>query len=143
MVAMTVLGFANVVSRYAGYALAYTEELLVMMLVWLTLFGAAVGFKRRAHLGLGFFRERLPLSMQKGAEALSGLLTAGTVGLVVWLCLAYQIPDEIATRTTTAALDIPQFYYTLAIPVGGLAVMVRAIQSSWRIIREMDSELER
>ena len=136
MTFMTLLGFTNVVARYAGYSMAFTEELLVMAMVWLTLFGAAVGFKRGAHLGLSFFLEALPASFQKILEVAASLFTVGTVGMVVYLCIAYQIPDEIAMRTSTPALDIPQVYYTLAIPIGGAAVIVRVIQTSWRLARE-------
>ena len=136
MAFMTLLGFANVVARYAGYSLAFTEELLVTAMVWLTLFGAAVGFKRGAHLGLGFCKEALPPPFQKILEAAAALFTVGTVGLLVYLCVAYQIPDEIAMRTSTPALDIPQVYYTLAIPVGGAAVIARVVQASLRIARE-------
>ena len=51
MVFMTVLGFTNVVARYLGYSMAYTEELLVMLLVWLTMLGTAAGFKRGGDVG--------------------------------------------------------------------------------------------
>lgn len=57
MTFMTILGFANVLARYLGYSMAYTEELLVMLLVWLTMLGTAAGFKRGAHLSMTFFRE--------------------------------------------------------------------------------------
>ncbi len=127
---MALLGFANVVTRYLGYSLAYTEEILVAMMVWITLLGAAVGFKRGAHLGLTFIRERLPFKAQRALEGLSLLLTAGTMGVVIYLCLAYHITDEIAMDTRSQALDIPQFWYTLAIPLGGLSVIIRATQAA-------------
>ncbi len=126
---MALLGFINVVARYLGYSLAYTEELLVAMMVWITLLGAAVGFKRGAHLGLNFIRERMPLPMQKALEIMSLLLVVGTVGTVAWLCALYQIPDEIALDTRTQALDIPTFYYTLAIPLGAISIIIRAFQA--------------
>lgn len=127
---MALLGFANVITRYLGYSLAYTEELLVAMMVWITLLGAAVGFKRGAHLGLTFIRERLPLKARWALEWLTLLLTAGTMGVVIYLCLGYHIPDEVVMDTRTQALDIPQFWYTLAIPLGGLSVIVRATQAA-------------
>ncbi len=130
MTFMAVLGFANLLTRYLGYALAYTEELLVMMMVWITLLGAAVGFKRGAHLGLMFIRERLPLTAQRWLEASSLCLTVGTMFSVVYLCLKHHIPDEIVLDTRSMALNAPQFIYTLAIPVGGASVIVRAIQAS-------------
>lgn len=127
---MALLGFANVITRYMGYSLAYTEELLVAMMVWITLLGAAVGFKRGAHLGLTFIRERLPRGAQCALEWLSLLLTVGTMSLVIYLCLTYHIADEIVMSTRSQALDIPQFWYTLAIPVGGVFVIIRSVQAA-------------
>ncbi|MBI4777218.1 MAG: TRAP transporter small permease [Deltaproteobacteria bacterium] len=132
MSGMALLGFANVVTRYLGYSLAYTEELLLSMMVWITLMGAAVGFKRNAHLGLSLLRERAPEATRKALAVLSLALTVGTMGAVIVLCTLYQITDEIAMDTRSQALDIPQFYYTLAIPIGGISVIVRAVQASIR-----------
>lgn len=132
MIFMTVLGFANVVARYLGYSMAYTEELLVMLLVWLTMLGTAAGFKRNAHLGMTFFRDRLPNAGQKTLEILSTVLTVGAVLVVMIVCAVYQIPDEILLHSRTLSLDLPTVYYSLAIPVGGVLVIVRVLQASWR-----------
>ncbi len=132
MIFMTVLGFTNVVARYLGYSMAYTEELLVMLLVWLTMLGTAAGFKRNAHLGMTFFRERLPIVSQKALEILSTILTVGSVVVVMVVCMVYQIPDEILLRSRTLSLDLPTVYYSLAIPVCGILVIARVLQASWR-----------
>jgi TRAP-type C4-dicarboxylate transport system permease small subunit len=132
MTFMTVLGFANVLARYLGYSMAYTEELLVMLLVWLTMLGTAAGFKRNAHLSMTFFRERLPSVGQKLLEILSTTLTVGSVLVVMIVCAVYQIPDEILLHSRTLSLDLPTVYYSLAIPVCGVLVIVRVLQASWR-----------
>ncbi len=132
MIFMTVLGFANVVARYLGYSMAYTEELLVMLLVWLTMLGTAAGFKRNAHLSMTFLRERLPWVGQRVLEVLSAILTVGSVLVVMVVCAVYQIPDEILLHSRTLSLDLPTVYYSLAIPVCGVVVIVRVLQASWR-----------
>ncbi len=132
MTFMTVLGFANVAARYLGYSMAYTEELLVMLLVWLTMLGTAAGFKRGAHLSMTFFRERMPGAGQRALEILSTTLTVGSVLVVMVVCAVYQIPDEILLRSRTLSLDLPTVYYSLAIPVCGVLVIVRVLQASWR-----------
>jgi TRAP-type C4-dicarboxylate transport system permease small subunit len=132
MIFMTVLGFANVVARYLGYSMAYTEELLVMLLVWLTMLGTAAGFKRNAHLSMTFLRERFPNGGQKALEILSTVLTVGAVLVVMIVCAVYQIPDEILLHSRTLSLDLPTVYYSLAIPVGGSLVIVRVLQASRR-----------
>lgn len=132
MIFMAGLGFLNVVTRYLGFSLAYTEEVLVMLMVWLTMFGAAVGMKRGSHLAMSFLRDRCPSRVRGGLDLLNLLLTLATLAAVIHLCLAYQLPDEILMDTRTSALDIPTWWYTLAIPVGGVSVMVRAIQAYLR-----------
>jgi len=132
MTFMTVLGFANVLARYLGYSMAYTEELLVMLLVWLTMLGTAAGFKRNAHLGMTFLRERLPLVSQQALEILSAILTVGSVLVVMVVCVVYQIPDEILLKSRTLSLDLPTVYYSLAIPICGVLVIIRVLQAAWR-----------
>jgi C4-dicarboxylate transporter, DctQ subunit len=132
MTFMTLLGFANVVARYLGYSMAYTEELLVMLLVWLTMLGAAAGFKRNAHLSMTFFRERLPPVGQQALELLSAILTVGSLLVVMTVCVVYQIPDEFLLNSRTLSLDLPTVYYSLAIPVCGVLVVIRVLQASWR-----------
>ncbi len=132
MTFMTLLGFANVVARYLGFSMAYTEEILVMLLVWLTMLGAAAGFKRGAHLSMTFLRERLPVTGQKVLEALSLVLTVGSVLTVMIVCALYQIPDEIELNSRTLSLDLPTVYYSLAIPICGVIVLIRVVQASWR-----------
>jgi TRAP-type C4-dicarboxylate transport system permease small subunit len=129
MTFMVGLGFMNVVTRYLGFSLAYTEEVLVMLMVWLTMFGAAVGMKRGSHLSMSFLRDRCPPGLQAWLDMLNLAATLATLVAVAWLCLAYQIPDEILMDTRTSALDIPVWYYTLAVPVGGVSVMARAVQA--------------
>jgi C4-dicarboxylate transporter DctQ subunit len=141
MTFMTVLGFANVAARYSGYSMAYTEELLVMLLVWLTMLGTAAGFKRNAHLSMTFFRERIPVVGQKALEILSVVLTVGSVLVVMVVCAVYQIPDEILLNSRTLSLDLPTVYYSLAIPVCGVLVIVRVLQGSrreWKGLRRAD-----
>ncbi len=132
MIFMTVLGFTNVAARYLGYSMAYTEELLVMLLVWLTMLGTAAGFKRNAHLSMTFLRERLPWAGQRALEILSAALTVGSMLMVMIVCAVYQIPDEILLHSRTLSLDLPTFYYSLAIPVGGVLIIIRVLQASWR-----------
>ena len=132
MTFMTILGFTNVLARYLGFSMAYTEELLVMLLVWLTMLGTAAGFKRNAHLSMTFFRERLPVVGQKALEILSVVLTVGSLLVVMVVCVVYQIPDEILLNSRTLSLDLPTVYYSLAIPVCGVLVIIRVLQASWR-----------
>jgi TRAP-type C4-dicarboxylate transport system permease small subunit len=128
------LAFVNVVARYlVNYALAFSEELEVAGLVWLTMLGAAAGFRRGVHLGFSFLRDRLPPHARKAGAAFGVAVTVGVGGVLVWGGLA-QIRAERALSTVSEALAIPQWIYTAAVPVGAALMIVRVLQVARREI---------
>lgn len=129
---MCLLAFANVVTRYfIRYSFAFTEEIEVACLVWLTMLGAAAGFRRGIHLGFNLLSLRFPIFGKKVLFPLATFLTLATVCLLIWFSLS-QIQDEIGLNIQTEALNIPQWWYTLAIPVGGLLILIRLIEAAWK-----------
>ena len=58
---MAIFAFLNVITRYfIQYSFAFTEEVEVACLVWLTMLGAAAGFRRGIHLGFDLLKMRFP-----------------------------------------------------------------------------------
>src|SRR5512137_1067603 len=117
---MAVFAFLNVVTRYfIHYSFAFTEEVEVACLVWLTMLGAAAGFRRGIHLGFDLLALRFPKLGKNLLYPLASVLTILTVCVLIWLSLL-QIKDEWELKIGSEALGIPQWLYTLAIPVGGI-----------------------
>jgi TRAP-type C4-dicarboxylate transport system permease small subunit len=128
---MAVFAFLNVITRYfIQYSFASTEEIEVACLVWLTMLGAAAGFRRGIHLGFNLLELRFP-SLRKVLFPLASVLTILTVSILVWISL-FQIKAELDLGITSEALGIPQWLYTLAIPVGGLLVILRILEAWYR-----------
>jgi TRAP-type C4-dicarboxylate transport system permease small subunit len=57
-----------------------------------------------------------------------------TVCLLVWFSLL-QIKDELELKIASEAVGIPQWWYTLAIPVGGILTILRIIQATWQRVK--------
>ena len=132
LLAMCLLAFANVLTRYfIRYSFAFTEEVEVACLVWLTMLGAAAGFRRGIHLGFNLLALRFPVFGRKVLFPLASLLTLATIGLLTWFGLS-QVRDEFALNVRTEALDIPQWWYTLSIPVGGVLIILRSLEAAWK-----------
>jgi TRAP-type C4-dicarboxylate transport system permease small subunit len=132
---MSVLAFVNVITRYfIHYSFAFTEEVEVACLVWLTMLGAAAGFRRGIHLGFDLLAFRFPRLGKNILYPLASLLTILTVCLLVWLSLL-QIKDELELKIASEAVGIPQWWYTLAIPVGGILTIFRIIQATWQRLK--------
>ena len=80
MAVMTVVALVNVFTRYViRFALAFTEEIVVSMFVWLTLVGTAIAFRQGAHLGFSFLVERCPKSLQRVSVWVSALLGGSSI----------------------------------------------------------------
>ncbi|HEV8676004.1 MAG TPA: TRAP transporter small permease [Methylomirabilota bacterium] len=129
---MAGLAMANVVTRYfVRYSLAFTEELEVAGLVWVTMLGAAIGFREGAHLGFDFVRARFPAPLQRALVVAGAGLAVATCGVLVgggWR----QIVAERRLATTSEALGLPQWIYTAAIPIGAILIAVRVIEAARR-----------
>ena len=132
---MACLAFANVITRYLfQYPLAFTEELEVNALVWLTLFGTSSAFRRKKHLSLLFFQEKFPFAIRKVMR-----LGMGILSLALFISLGYlgylQMMDERLLEITSESLNYPQWLYTTCIPVGCLLISLRIVVATveeWR-----------
>jgi TRAP-type C4-dicarboxylate transport system permease small subunit len=133
---MACFAFANVITRYVfQYPLAFTEELEVNALVWLTMFGTSSAFRRRKHLSMLYFQDKLPGFLRRVLKVLIPLLGIGlftTLGFLGYL----QIVDERILEITSESLGLPQWYYTVGIPIGCTMIVFRIIQASFREIKE-------
>ena len=133
---MAILAFANVLTRYfIHYSFAFSEEIEVALLVWITMLGAAACFKRGLHLGFTFIAERLPAIWRKALTALSGAAMIA-ICVVLFRFSLIHIRDEIEMAITTEALGIPQWWYTIAIPVGCVFIVLRVIEATANRLRE-------
>ncbi len=133
---MACLAFANVVTRYVfQYPLAFTEELEVNALVWLTMFGTSAAFRRRHHLKMLFFQDKFP---EKAKRYLNIAIALLSIGLFVSLgYLGYlQLLDERFLEITSESLNFPQWMYTVCIPVGCGMIVLRIIQVTIQELKE-------
>ncbi len=132
LLAMCLLAFVNILTRYfIRYSFAFTEEIEVACLVWLTMLGAAAGFRRGIHLGFNLLALHFPVFGKKVLLPLTTLLTLTTVGLLIWFGVS-QVRDEMNLNIQTEALNIPQWWYTLSVPAGGLLIVIRLIEAAWK-----------
>ena len=125
---MLVINIANVLSRFVlKTSWAYTEELCVMMFVYITFFGAAVAVKRRQHLGFTLILEKLPIIPRILMDTLITLFVVGfLVIMIVYGTRVFLI--QIDSKATTAALRIPTAWGNVCIPVGGVFIILRTLQ---------------
>jgi TRAP-type C4-dicarboxylate transport system permease small subunit len=129
MAFMACLAFTNVLSRYLfHYSISFSQELVLNFFVWATFLGASIAFKRGSHVMVTFFVNKFPKSLRRLASVFSLLLSIGLFGLLIY-CSIDQIQSEIDLWSTSDALNIPVFWYTLGIPVFSTLIIIRIWQA--------------
>jgi C4-dicarboxylate transporter DctM subunit len=125
---MLIINFGNVLSRYVlPTSWAFTEELCVMMFVYVTFFGAAVAVKRRQHLGFNLILDKLP----KGARIAVDTLIMLSIVCFLVVMIYYGVlvcENQIRYKSVTAALRISTVYASASIPVSGVLIIIRTVQ---------------
>lgn len=116
-----------------GSQAEYTDELARVLLVWVSMVGAALAFGEKAHLGVDFFVNMLHPEARK---TLSMLVQVVTVVLAVavfviggWGLAMGQMGQQLPT------LPISRGMVYLSIPLGGVLICLFALENLAEIIK--------
>jgi TRAP-type C4-dicarboxylate transport system permease small subunit len=135
MALICAITFGNVVARYfTNYSFAFTEEFSVFLMVALTFFGTAAAFAENKHIRMSFLVDKLPRVPRRRLE--QGLMAASAVmfALLAWYGtkLAW---DDFAFETTSPGLGVPQWLYTVWLPLLSVAIVARILGRMIRLWR--------
>jgi len=135
---MAVITFLNIISRYLlKYSFAFTEELVVSFFVWLTLLGTSIAFREQSHLGFSFLVDRLPQEVRKTLLWISAGLGAALFIFLIYFAMG-QIGEEISLGITSSGIGVPQWWYTIGVPVLSVLIVLRVFQGAYRASRKME-----
>lgn len=133
---MALLAFINVLTRYfIKYSFASTEELEVASMVFLTMLGASAAFKKSLHLRLMFLDTKVSEKTKFGLNLFSLILSFLLFSVIAFLSY-FHLKDEIDLNITTEALDIPEWIYVMAIPLGSILINIRIVQKIIELFKE-------
>ena len=137
---ITAVALVNVISRYfLNASLAFTSEITINVAVWMTMIGAAIAVRERAHLGFSLLHEK---ARGRARDALTVVIAL--VVVLFLLVLVYYGWDQAAAQRasgrTTPSMGIPQWWFSLALPVGAGLAIIRAVQVAVATIRVPDED---
>lgn len=131
---ITAVAFANVISRYfLDASLAFTTEITVNLAVWMIMIGAVIGVREGSHLGF-----TLLLDQARGILHTTLVIVVGVLmGLFFLVLVVYgwdQVLSQMRSGRTTPSMDIPQWWFSLALPVGSVLGILRTAQATvWQL----------
>ncbi|ROZ69597.1 TRAP transporter small permease [Ramlibacter sp. WS9] len=127
---MVVLVFGNVVLRYAfNSSIVFSEEVSRFVFMWLTLIGALVVMKDKAHLGMSSVVDRLGETGQRVCRFASDSLVFACCVLLAhgtWK----QVVIGMDNRAPVTDVPLGLVYLCLLISSAGMAMLVA--HSMWR-----------
>ena len=135
MVALLSL-FANVVLRYGfNYTLAWSEELVRIVIIYSTFVGASVAVKQRAMIRIDAIVQIFP-KLKSGLTFYTSLLMLVFAWMMVYY--GYKMTHlQFITHQKTIIMEIPLVIVYAIMPVMGIMVLIRTIQV---IIQEFRSK---
>ena len=122
--AICIILFAQVVARYSGSSLGWSEEVGRHLLVAITFLGATIAYKQARFIGLVGIGSRMGPGVERTITTLLQLLTLGLFALITWFGVKLTLQ---AWGQTTTALQIPMSIPTAAIPISGAAFVIHVL----------------
>ncbi len=119
---ITAITFYQVIMRYVfNHSTSWVEELVVFLLAWLSMVGAAVGIREKVHIGIEAFVNLLPAKARRVTEVIVNLLIAafGVFVFVVSLKLVTTSYNQISAGTGIRM----SFYYSSSTAFGFLTTI--------------------
>jgi TRAP-type C4-dicarboxylate transport system permease small subunit len=103
---------------------SWTEELAIMLLIWVSMLGAAVVFQEKGHLGVDYFVEKASPQNRLWVEGLVQILIlffAVSLLVVGGSQLAFRVMEN---QQLSPALGVNMGYVYLVVPVSGLFIVL-------------------
>ncbi|MFM7255767.1 MAG: TRAP transporter large permease subunit [Betaproteobacteria bacterium] len=133
---ITSLLLAGVVSRYVfAQPIVWSDEVVSIAFVWLTMLGTAIALHRNEHLRLSLFVEMLPPRRRAFVQAFALVAMAGLLLALIGPAVDYAA-DEWAIRTP--ALDMPNAFRVGSIAAGFIAMLLIIAIYAGRSARRAD-----
>lgn len=126
MLAMIIFTTLQVVARVFFTALSWSEEITCFLLVYASLVGAAVAFKRGAHIAVTFIVGHLPAGLKKILAVLVHFL-----GIVFFAIIAFYgiLLMQAEKSQTSPAMMLPMIWVYMIFPVIGAVVILHLLAS--------------
>ena len=127
MALLALITFANVIVRYfTDGSFAWTEEISVFLMILLAMVASSGAVARNRHIRIEFFADSGPEKRQRALAVLGAALVALLfIGMAV---LSVRLVwDDIRYGETSPGIGVPQWWYSVWLPVFSALITIRAL----------------
>ncbi len=142
MALLALITFGNVLTRYfTSSSFAWTEEFSVFLMIVLALVAGSAAVARDRHIRIEYFAESGSIKRRRHFAQFGALMVA-LLFLLVTVLSVRSVWDDWRFGETSPGIGVPQWWYTIWLPVGALAICLRALGLFVRRGRVSDEEIE-
>lgn len=135
MAALAIITFANVLVRYfTSQSFAWTEEISISLMVIVTMVAASGAVFRDRHIRIEFFFERGSAERRRVLALFSAAMTVLAFILLAIFASRFAY-DDYRYEVTSPGIGVPQWWYSIWLPVLSLAIAFRGAQVFLRVWR--------
>ena len=135
MALLAVITFANVVVRYlSNESFAWSEEISISLMVVLTLVAGSAAVIRDRHIRIELFFEGGSAGRRRHFAMFSALATV--LAFLILTSLSCRLAwDDYQYEVTSPGIGVPQWWYTVWLPVLAALIAFRGMQRFVRLWR--------
>jgi TRAP-type C4-dicarboxylate transport system permease small subunit len=124
---LALITFANVLVRYfTDQSFAWTEEFSVFLMIVLALVAGSASVARNRHIRIEFFADSGSPARQRALARFGALMVALLFALLAVLS-ARMVVDDFQYGETSPGIGVPQWWYSMWLPILATAIALRAL----------------
>ncbi|WP_353154210.1 TRAP transporter small permease [Pollutimonas bauzanensis] len=132
---LALITFTNVLVRYlTNNSFAWTEEISVFLLIVLTMTAGATAFVRNQHIRIEIIADGGSPQRQRKLAIISSVVVLLFFVLLAVLSLRMAI-DDYTWGDTSPAIGVPNWWYTIWMPILATAISLRMLGMLRRLLR--------
>ena len=127
MATLALITFANVLVRYfTNSSFAWTEEISIFLMIVLALVAGSAAVARNQHIRIEYFAEGGTAQRRKRLAQLGAISVALLFGLIAVLSVRV-VWDDYRFGETSPGIGVPQWWYSIWLPVFSALITLRAV----------------
>ena len=128
MALLALLTFANVLVRYfTSSSFAWTEEISVFLMILLAMVAGSAAVARNAHIRIEYFAEGGSALRRKRLARFGTLMVALLFAVIAALSVRV-VWDDYRFEETSPGIGVPQWWYSMWLPICSALITLRALQ---------------
>ena len=127
MAALALITFGNVLVRYfTDSSFAWTEEISVFLMILLALVAGSGAVARNQHIRIEFFADSGSVARRRALARFGTLMVALLFAIIAVLSVRV-VWDDFRFEETSPGIGVPQWWYSVWLPVVSALITVRAL----------------